>query len=60
MGKKSDSLSAADYILIAVGLLLFLFGAGLDLTVIGLGAGVTADAIGVLFIIAGFHRKILS
>ena len=40
-------------ILIVVGFLLFFFGAGLDLTIVGLPAGIGVDALGILLIIVG-------
>lgn len=50
MAKKSRSYSILT---VLAGILLFLFGGGLDLTGIGAPAGLTANAIGVLLIIAG-------
>jgi hypothetical protein len=45
---------------VLAGITLFLFGAGLDLTVIGLPAGITADILGILLILFGlgiFSKK---
>jgi len=39
--------------MVFVGVVFFLFGAGLDLTVVGLPAGVPLDAIGVLLALGG-------
>ena len=40
-------------LMVFVGVVFFLFGAGLDLTVVGLPAGVPLDAIGVLLALGG-------
>jgi hypothetical protein len=45
--------AAVGMILMLVGVVLFLFGAGLDLTVIGLPAGIGVDALGIILVIGG-------
>ena len=40
-------------LMVFVGVIFFLFGAGLDLTVVGLPAGIPLDAIGVLLALGG-------
>lgn len=50
MAKKKSHTSLA---LMVVGALLFLFGGGLDLTVVGLPEGLTVNIIGILLILTG-------
>ena len=51
--KKSGRSPVIAALMVFVGVVFFLFGAGLDLTIVGLPAGIPLDAIGVLLALGG-------
>lgn len=54
MAKKKPSRSPViAALMVFVGIVFFLFGAGLDLTIVGLPAGIPLDALGVLIALGG-------
>ena len=53
MAKKSGRSPVIAALMVFIGIIFFLFGAGLDLTIVGLPAGIPLDALGVLLALGG-------